>query len=57
MVDRGFNIGGLLLQRGDKLHMPPSTRKTDGQGKTLKQNVISKTGDIASARIHVERVI
>lgn len=29
MVDRGFNIGDLMLQRGAKLHMPPFTRKHD----------------------------
>ncbi len=27
MVDRGFNIGDLRLQRGAKLHIPPFTRK------------------------------
>ncbi len=27
MVDRGFNIGDLLLQRGAKLHIPLFTRK------------------------------
>ncbi len=26
MVDRGFNIGDLLLQCGAKLHMPPLSR-------------------------------
>lgn len=58
MVDRGFNIGDLLLQRGAKLHMPPFTRKTgDGKGKILNQGEIMKTRNIASLRIHVERAI
>jgi len=58
MVDRNFNIGDLLLQRGVKLHMPPFTRKKeDGTGKTLNQREILKTREIASLRIHVERAI
>lgn len=36
MVDRDFNIGDLMLQRGTKLHMPPFTRKKNGgNGKML----------------------
>ncbi len=58
MVDRGFNIGDLLLQRGAKLHMPPFTRKRpDGKGRALNQSEIVKTRELASLRIHVERAI
>ncbi len=57
MVDRGFNIGDLMLQRGAKLHMPPFTRKHDDKKKTLNQSEIVKTRNIASLRIHVERAI
>lgn len=58
MVDRGFNIKDLLLQRGVKLHMPPFTRKNrEGTGKTLNQKEILQTREIASLRIHVERAI
>ncbi|RUM31001.1 MAG: hypothetical protein DSY42_03545 [Aquifex sp.] len=58
MVDRGFNIGDLLVQRGAKLHMPPFTRKReDGKGRALNQSEILKTREIAALRIHVERAI
>lgn len=58
MVNRGFNIGDLLLQRGAKLHMPPLTKKkADGKGRTLNANEIVKTREIASLRVHVERAI
>ncbi len=57
MVDRVFNIGDLLLQRGAKLHIPPFIRKADGKGRALNQSEILKTREIASLRIHVERVI
>lgn len=58
MVDRGFNIGVLVLQRGIKLYMPPFTRKNNGgTRKTLNQKEIVKTREIASLRIHVERAI
>ncbi len=58
MADRGFTIGDLLLQRGAKLHIPPFTRKKEGgNGKTLNQIEITKTRDVASLRIHVERTI
>ncbi len=58
MVDRGFNIGDLLLQRGAKLYMPPFTRKGEnGKHKTLNQSEIIKTRNTASLRIHVEQAI
>ena len=58
MVDRGFNVGDLVLQRSAKLHMPPFTRKaSDGSGKMLNQTEIAKTRSIACLRIHVERAI
>ncbi len=57
MVDRGFNIADLLLARGAKLHMPPFTRKNSAGQKTLLDNEIKRTRDIASLRIHVERAI
>ncbi|RUM28700.1 MAG: hypothetical protein DSY42_07915 [Aquifex sp.] len=58
MVDRGFNIGDLLLQRGAKLYMPPFTRKAEnGKDKALNQSEILKTRNIASLRIHLERAI
>ncbi len=58
MVDRGFNIGDLLLQCGAKLHIPPFTRKRqDSNGRSLNQSEILKTREIASLRIHVERAI
>ncbi len=58
MVDRGFNIADLLLQRGAKLHIPHFTRKgNDGKSKTLNQSEILKTREIAKLRIHVERAI
>lgn len=58
MVDRGFNIGDRLLQKGAKLHMPPFTRKKkDGKGKALNQKEILETREIAALRIHVERAI
>lgn len=57
MVDRGFNVSDLLLQRGAKLHMPPFTRKGDGGKKFLNQEEILKTREIAALRIHVERAI
>ena len=43
MVDRGFNIGDLILQRGAKLHIPPFTRKEHSKGRMLTQNEIAKT--------------
>lgn len=54
MVDRGFNIGDLLLQRGAKLHMPPLTRKKeDGTGRALYAQERVKTREVASLRLHV----
>lgn len=58
MVDMGFNVKDLMLQRGAKLHIPPFTRrKEDGKGKMLTQSEIRKTKSIPSLRIHVERSI
>lgn len=58
MVDRGFNVADLLLEKKAKLHMPPFTRKKDGsEQRILNQNEIEKTREIASLRIHVERAI
>lgn len=58
MVDRGFNIGDLLLHWGAKLYMPSFTRKAEnGKGKALNQSEILKTRNIVSLRIHVEWVI
>ena len=58
MVDRGFNIGDLLLQHSAKLHMPSLTRKKeDGTGRTLSASEIVKTMEVASLRVHVERAI
>ncbi len=57
MVDRGFNIGDLILQRGAKLHIPPFTRRDAGKGRMLTQSGITKTRSITSVRIHVERAI
>ncbi|XP_076030603.1 uncharacterized protein LOC143018907 [Oratosquilla oratoria] len=56
MVDRGFNIGDLILQRGAKLHVPPFTRKAS-KGRMLTQSEIAKTRSIATVRIHVVRAI
>ncbi len=58
MVDGGFNIGDLLLQRGAKLDIHPFTRKSeDGKGSGLNESKILETREIASLRIHVERAI
>ncbi len=38
MVDRGFNISDLLLQRGTKLYIPPFTRKKREYGKERSSN-------------------
>lgn len=57
MVDRGFTVSDLLLQRGAKLYMPPFTRKEEGGKNVLNQDEICKTREIASLRIHVERAI
>lgn len=57
MVDRGFNIGDLILQHGAKLYIPPFTRREASKGRMLTQNEIAKTRSIASVRIHVERAI
>ena len=58
MVDRGFNIADLLLEKKAKLYIPPFTRKKAGSDrKSLTQSEIAKTREIASLRIHVERAI
>ena len=58
MVDRGFNIADLLLEKKAKLHIPPFTRKKGGSDqRILTQNEIARTREIASLRIHVERAI
>ncbi|KAK3891895.1 hypothetical protein Pcinc_001169 [Petrolisthes cinctipes] len=58
MVDKGFNIADLALEYGAKLYIPPFTRnKSGGKGKTLNQNEIKTTRDIARLRVHVERAI
>lgn len=57
MVDRGFSVSELMVQRGAKLYMPPFTRKGDGGKKFLNQEEILKTREIAALRIHGERAI
>lgn len=58
MVDKGFNVADLVLQRGAKLYMPPFTRsKAGGKGRSLNQAEIRKTREIARLRVHVERAI
>ncbi|XP_045130424.1 uncharacterized protein LOC123515644 [Portunus trituberculatus] len=57
MVNRGFNIGDLLLQRGAKLYIPFTRKTEDGKGRALNQSEILKTREITSLRIHVERAI
>lgn len=53
MVDKGFNIGDLLVGRQSELVHPPFL---NDKGKFSATN-IRKTSDIAKARIHVERAI
>lgn len=57
MVDKGFNIADLVLQHGAKLYIPPFTRKGSGKARSLNQNEIRKTREIARLRVHVERAI
>ncbi len=58
MVDRGFNIADLLLEKKAKLYIPPFTRKKAGSDcRSLTQSEIAKTREVASLRIHVERSI
>lgn len=57
MVDRGFNVADLLLEKKAKVHNPPFTRKNGSNQRMLNQNEIQKTKEIASLRIHVERAI
>ncbi len=56
MMDRGFNVGELLA-RGAKSICHLSPEKNSTGKKTLNQSEIKRTRDIASLRIHVERVI
>ena len=53
MADKGFNISDLLVCKGSQLIIPPFVRD---KGKFSKKRV-TKTSDIAKARIHVERAI
>ena len=59
MADRGFTIRDLLLERKARLNMPPFTRACASRpkGRKLTSNEISKTRQIATLRIHVERAI
>ncbi|XP_019629817.1 PREDICTED: uncharacterized protein LOC109474043 [Branchiostoma belcheri] len=54
MADRGFNIQDLLAVKGVQLVIPPFLRKGKPQ-LSVKDNI--KTKHVASARIHIERVI
>ncbi len=50
MVDKGFNIGDLLL------HMLPFTRKKeDVSGRALNTKEIVKTREVASLRVHTQK--
>lgn len=53
MADRGFLIGGEILQRGGELIMPPGAK---GHQQMIAAEV-KKTKDVANLRIHVERAI
>ena len=53
MVDKGFNIGDLLVGRQSELVHPPFLQD---KGKFSAKNC-RKGSDIAKARIHVERAI
>ena len=54
MADRGFNISGLLDDKGVKLNIPPSLSDSSGQ---LSESDRVKTHRIASLRVHIERAI
>ena len=54
LVDRGFLINDLLLQKWVQLNMPPIYY---GKGKFLTSKEIKKSINIASLRIRVERAI
>lgn len=53
MVDRGFNIRDILLQKGAYIVIPPFV----GNRTNLSQEEEAQTRVIAKLRIHVERVI
>ena len=54
LVDRGFLINDLLLQKLAQLNMPPFCY---GKGKCLTSKEIKESINIASLRFHVERAI
>ena len=54
MADRGFNISGLLDDKGVKLNIPPTLSDSSGQ---LSESDRVTTHRIASLRVHVERAI
>lgn len=53
MVDRGFNVRDILLQKGADIVIPPIL----GNRTNLSQQEEAQTRVIAKLRIHVERVI
>lgn len=53
MIDKGFKIFDLLPD-GVKAHMPPFNRPSQGQ---MSNDDVSRTRMVASARVHIERVI
>ena len=52
MADRGFNLRDLVTKRNATLNIPRFAK-----GKQLSTKAYTKTGRIASLRIHVERAI
>ena len=52
MAVRGFNIQDILLRKNAKLNIPAFS-----YGKQLSSKAVSKSREIASVRIHVERAI
>ena len=52
MADRGFNLRDLVTKRNATLNIPPFAK-----GKQLSNKACTKTRQIASLRIHVERAI
>ena len=57
MVDKGLNIGDVVLQRGATLHILPCTRKEASKDSMLTQSEIANTQSIATVRICVEQAI
>lgn len=53
MVDRGFNVRDILLQKGADIVIPPFL----GNRTNLSQQQGTQTRVIVKLRIHVERVI